>query len=80
MAHFIEHLGKGGMEALWASFGEVSFDEATSNLLIDQTAQFYGATPTADLVAGRDAREVAILERVQTPAPLIRLSPPRFQR
>jgi ketoreductase RED1 len=61
MAHFIEHLGKGGMEALWASFGEVSFDEATSNLLIDQTAQFYGATPTADLVAGRDAREVAIL-------------------
>ncbi|WP_321881777.1 3-hydroxyacyl-CoA dehydrogenase NAD-binding domain-containing protein [Burkholderia cepacia] len=61
MAHFVEHLGKGGMEKLWATFGDVSFDDATCRLLVEQASEFYGGSSIDALAEDRDAKEVAIL-------------------
>ncbi len=61
MAHFVEHLGKGGMEKLWETFGEVSYDEPTCRLLIDQAQEYYGDRSIDALAALRDEREVAII-------------------
>lgn len=61
MAHFVTHLGKGGMEKLWATFGDVSFDDATNQLLIDQAAQFFGGHSMEALSGDRDQKQVAIL-------------------
>ncbi len=61
MAHFVEHLGKGGMEKLWATFGEVSYDAPTSQLLVDQARQYYGRRSIDDLAEDRDKKEVAII-------------------
>ncbi|SDP39557.1 3-hydroxyacyl-CoA dehydrogenase NAD-binding domain-containing protein [Phyllobacterium sp. OV277] len=62
MAHFVEHLGKGGMEQLWATFESVSFDFRTSRLLIDQAQQFYGDHSIVELAENRDRKQVAILK------------------
>lgn len=61
MAHFVEHLGKGGMQPLWGTFGEVSYDDPTCKLLIDQAQQFYGGQSIDALAEDRDAKEVAII-------------------
>ncbi len=61
MAHFVEHLGKGGMEALWRTFGAVSYDDPTCKLLIDQAAQYYGDRSIDALAEDRDEKEVAII-------------------
>jgi ketoreductase RED1 len=61
MAHFVEHLGKGGMEALWKTFGAVSYDEPTCELLVDQARQFYGDRSIDQLAEIRDGKEVAII-------------------
>lgn len=61
MAHFVEHLGKGGMEKLWATFGAVSYDEPTSRLLIDQAQLYYGDRSIDALAEVRDEKEVAII-------------------
>ncbi|MGO4449839.1 3-hydroxyacyl-CoA dehydrogenase NAD-binding domain-containing protein [Phyllobacterium sp. TAF24] len=62
MAHFVEHLGKGGMEQLWSTFGSVSFDFETSRLLIDQAQEFYGDRSIMELAENRDEKQVAILK------------------
>lgn len=61
MAHFVEHLGKGGMEKLWATFGQVSYDDATCQLLIDQAQQFYGDRSIDALATDRDKKQVATI-------------------
>lgn len=61
MGHFVEHLGKGGMEKLWATFGEVSYDDSTCKLLIDQAEQYYGEPSIDELAEVRDRKEVTII-------------------
>lgn len=70
MARFIEHLGKGPMEALWSRFEKVSFDEPTSELLIEQAALYYGRESIADLAAARDVTQVALLKAREAAAGL----------
>lgn len=61
MAHFVEHLGKGGMEKLWQTFGAVSYDDETCRLLIDQAQEFYGNRSIDELGQIRDERQVAVI-------------------
>lgn len=61
MAHFVEHLGKGGMEKLWATFGEVSFDEPMCRLLVEQTQESYGDRSIAELAELRDEKQVVVI-------------------
>ncbi|WCM19757.1 3-hydroxyacyl-CoA dehydrogenase NAD-binding domain-containing protein [Paraburkholderia bryophila] len=68
MAHFVEHLGKGGMEKLWATFGDVSFDDATCRLLVEQASEFYGGRSIDALAEDRDAKEVAIINALASVA------------
>lgn len=61
MAHFVEHLGKGGMQKLWATFGEVSYDDPTCQLMIDQARRYYGDRSITALAEIRDRKEVAVI-------------------
>lgn len=72
MAHFVEHLGKGGMAKLWATFGEVSFDEATCQMLIEQANEFYGGNSIDALAGDRDSKEVAILNALSAVNALVK--------
>ncbi|KWH31890.1 hypothetical protein WL99_12435 [Burkholderia cepacia] len=64
MAHFAEHLGKGGMEKLWATFGSLAFDDATCKLLVDQAKQFYGDRSIEGLAEDHDKIEMEIINAI----------------
>ena len=65
MTHFVEHLGRGGMEPLWKTFGDVTYDDPTCTLLIDQARQYYGDRSIDALAGDRDNKEVAIINALQ---------------
>ena len=61
MRGFVRQFGP-GMETRWRSMeAPVAFDEATSKTLFEQSDAAFGGHTRAELEAGRDARQIAIL-------------------
>lgn len=61
MAHFIQQFGKGRMEKLWSTFGDIRFDDEMCRLLIEQAEAFYSDASIATLDAIRDEKQAAIV-------------------
>ncbi len=66
MRGFVRQFGP-GLEARWRSMeGVVAFDEATSRTLFEQSDASFGGRTRAALEAARDARQIAILQVLDT--------------
>jgi hypothetical protein len=62
MRGFVRQFGP-GLEARWRSMeGAVAFDEATSQILFEQSDAAFGGQTRPSLEAERDARQIAILK------------------
>jgi ketoreductase RED1 len=61
LPHFIAHLGP-GLEHLWGELGPASFDQATTELLLEQVNASYARTPYEELEKERDGQQLAILK------------------
>ena len=62
--HFIKHLGP-PMENSWKNLGNPHLDEATMNLLLEQSNNSYGKIPYNELVKERDEQQLAVLHALK---------------
>jgi ketoreductase RED1 len=58
--HFLKHLGP-PMESGWKNLGNPHFDQATTDLLLEQSNNSYGKIPYEVLAKERDEQQLAIL-------------------
>jgi ketoreductase RED1 len=59
-SHFLKHLGP-PMENGWKNLGDPHFDQATTELLLQQSNDSYGKIPYEQLTKERDEQQLAIL-------------------
>jgi ketoreductase RED1 len=62
--HFITHLGP-SLEASWKNLGNPHLDQATTDLLVEQSNNSYGKIPYVELVKERDEQQLAILNALK---------------
>ncbi|MDQ7905141.1 3-hydroxyacyl-CoA dehydrogenase NAD-binding domain-containing protein [Phytohabitans sp. ZYX-F-186] len=60
LRHWLAHLGV-GLEAGWRGLGEPPMDETTVRTLVDQADDAFAGRTYPELVADRDARQLAVL-------------------
>ncbi len=62
--HFLKHLGP-PLEQAWKNLGDPHLDQATTNLLLEQSNDSYGKIPYDELSKERDEQQLAVLNALK---------------
>lgn len=62
--HFLQHFGS-PMESSWKNLGDPHLDQATINLLLEQSNNSYGKIPYDELAKERDEQQLAVLHALR---------------
>jgi ketoreductase RED1 len=60
LPHFLKHLGP-PLENSWKNLGDPHFDQATLDILLEQSKNSYGKIPYDQLAKERDEQQLAVL-------------------
>jgi ketoreductase RED1 len=63
-SHFLKHLGP-PLEQAWKNLGDPHLDQATTNLLLEQSNDSYGKIPYDELSKERDEQQLALLNALR---------------